>query len=93
MNYHTKFTQTNDWLINAILEKMIGRLPTKDELRANLKIDFDQLTHTNTVYYNNTKIMESQLGSFDGVGISGFFSVPEELMDEFIKERIDNWNK
>lgn len=93
MNYHSKFTQINDWLVNAILEKMIGRLPTKDELRANLKIDFDQLTHTNTVYYNNTKIMESQLGSFDGVGIQGYFSIPEELMDEFIQERIDSWSK
>ena len=92
MNYVTKFTATNDWLVTAILEKLLGRCPTHAELNEFLNITFDETTHENKIYYDHKLILESQLKppNEEG-GIEGFFNVPEELLDEFMKERIDTW--
>jgi hypothetical protein len=87
-----KFSACNDWLVTAILEKILNRVPTKDELAANLKIQFNETTHENKIFYGNRLILTSIIRSHDNV-IHGDFGIPEQFIDDIIIDRVANWSK
>ena len=93
MTLHTKFTSTNDWLVNAIMEEILGRLPSNTEIRNHLKIHHEEATGKNSIDWDDRLILESCLGTFDGTGISGYFNVLGCAMNDEIENRVNNRHK
>lgn len=89
------FSKKCDWLANALIEKTEGRMPNKKELHCFLKIKFEPQTNTNHVFWKDKLIFRSCFAAKEpeeGVLVfQGFFEVPQQLDDEFIKEYLNTW--
>ena len=99
---YQKFAETNNWLTCAIIEKVYGRSFSRDEILEHVKVEHDSNTLTNTVKLDDQIILTSFLkvrterdedGEPVNVSCHGYFKVPDIFMDEFIKERSENWMK
>lgn len=97
MSLINKFTDTNDWIVNAILEKILGRVPTKDELREGLLIKHDEQTRTSKIFWKGKLILLSSIyhatDEYGNQTIQGYFEVPLQFMDEYIEQRTKEWMK
>jgi hypothetical protein len=99
---YQKFAETNNWLMCAIIEKVYGRALNRDEILRHVTVEHDSNTLTNTVKLDNQIILLSHLkvstgwdenGERVNESCHGYFKVPDIFMDEFIKERSENWMK
>ncbi len=90
MNLSNKYNETCNWLVNAVLEKKYGKVPTKKELQENISIQGDG--NKTEFYYDSVLIMSAILEQ-RSEAIYGEFWIPEEYLDEYIQERVNNWTK
>lgn len=94
MTLPEKFTAANDYLVNAILEKILGHLPSRPEMRTYFSIEFNEQTHENIMKWKGKKIMSSVLRQNVETGvIEGNFDIPQNMVDEYIIDKVQNWSK
>ena len=89
MSIAQKYEEAKRWLIVAIVEKLLNRVPDDTELILNI-----QAVHypngTSEFFWKKRKILETGLQETEN-GIGGYFSVPSQYNDEFITEKTKNW--
>ena len=96
---YEKFSETNNWLLNAIIEKVHGRSFNHNEILDHVTIEHDKTTQENKVYLDKKLIMTSFLKIMTetvddevvNTSCHGEFNIPKKYMDDYIKDRATNW--
>ncbi len=84
-----KFSKSVDYICHAIIEKIEGKVPNKKEIHDHLKIVHHEM-HYNIIY-KNREIMRAWLEETEDGAIRGEFEIPQQFIDEYITDRINNW--
>src|SRR5262245_43756018 len=82
--YQEKFAKTLDWLIAAVVEKIEGRLPTKQETFEHVLIK--RKGSSVHVFWKNRLIIQATIRETQNT-LQGSFDVIDKYVDDFILER------
>jgi hypothetical protein len=97
MSIITKYKQTRDWILGALIEKIEGHVDVMDH---RLTVDCNS-SGKEEWYWKKQLILECEFSHHtidDGNGglqhnFEGYFNVPSNLNDEYITKRVENWTR
>ena len=85
------FNNKCSFLVNAVMEERLGRLPSMEEIRNSMTIESSEESG-HTFKWKGKVMFRAQIKENEHGHIWGDWDLPDEMINnEFVKDRLNTW--